>query len=188
MSIQGIFRRSLLAAVGIGVFTCAAYGAAQAATTGSMSCASATGGAGAGKMPASIEINSFQFGTSRSASSTGGSSADRESNLPSVSEIVVTKTQGSTSPNLFKGLAGAHTTLGTCTIKLDKGATSVPYLTYVLTNTLISGYSLSSGGDRPTESLTLNFTKIEFTDKIQNGATTGTTSKPTPSPSPKPKT
>jgi hypothetical protein len=27
---------------------------------------------------------------------------------------------------------------------------------------LLSGWSMSSGGDRPTESLSLNFTKIEF--------------------------
>jgi type VI secretion system secreted protein Hcp len=31
-----------------------------------------------------------------------------------------------------------------------------------LENTLISSYSMSSGGDRPMESLSLNFTKIEF--------------------------
>jgi type VI secretion system secreted protein Hcp len=31
-----------------------------------------------------------------------------------------------------------------------------------LTNTLISGFSMSSGGDRPTESITLNFTKITY--------------------------
>ena len=31
-----------------------------------------------------------------------------------------------------------------------------------LTNALISGYSLSSGGDRPSESISINFTKIEY--------------------------
>jgi type VI secretion system secreted protein Hcp len=31
----------------------------------------------------------------------------------------------------------------------------------VLDGTLISGYSISSGGDRPSESLSLNFTKID---------------------------
>jgi type VI secretion system secreted protein Hcp len=37
-----------------------------------------------------------------------------------------------------------------------------PYLQFTLTNCLVSGYSLSSGGDRPTESVQLNFTKVEF--------------------------
>jgi type VI secretion system secreted protein Hcp len=37
----------------------------------------------------------------------------------------------------------------------------VSFQKYVLTNTLISGYSLSSGGDRPSESISLNFTKVD---------------------------
>jgi type VI secretion system secreted protein Hcp len=37
------------------------------------------------------------------------------------------------------------------------------YLTVKLTNCLVSGYSMSSGGDRPSESLSINFTKIEYT-------------------------
>ena len=36
------------------------------------------------------------------------------------------------------------------------------YLSLTLENTLVSGFSTSSGGDRPSESLTLNYTKIEF--------------------------
>jgi type VI secretion system secreted protein Hcp len=36
------------------------------------------------------------------------------------------------------------------------------YLTFTLTNTMISGFSVSSGGDRPSESLSLNFSKIEY--------------------------
>ena len=37
------------------------------------------------------------------------------------------------------------------------------FLTYELENAGLSGYSLSSGGDMPTESLSLNFTKITET-------------------------
>jgi type VI secretion system secreted protein Hcp len=36
------------------------------------------------------------------------------------------------------------------------------YATYKLENCMVSGYSVSSGGDRPTESTSINFTKIEF--------------------------
>jgi type VI secretion system secreted protein Hcp len=36
------------------------------------------------------------------------------------------------------------------------------FLRYILTNTAVSGYSVSTGGDRPSESLSLNFTKIEI--------------------------
>jgi type VI secretion system secreted protein Hcp len=38
------------------------------------------------------------------------------------------------------------------------------YLTLELTNTIISGYShSSSGADRPSETVSLNFTKVQFT-------------------------
>ena len=37
------------------------------------------------------------------------------------------------------------------------------FLAYELTNCGLSGYSMSSGGDAPTESLSLNFTKVMFT-------------------------
>jgi type VI secretion system secreted protein Hcp len=42
------------------------------------------------------------------------------------------------------------------------------YAEYKLSDVLISGYSVSSGGDRPSESLSLNFTKIEYTYNTQN--------------------
>ena len=35
------------------------------------------------------------------------------------------------------------------------------YALYKLEEVMISGYSLSSGGDRPMESISLNFTKID---------------------------
>ena len=37
------------------------------------------------------------------------------------------------------------------------------FLTYTLENTGLIGYSLSSGGDMPVESLSLNFTKVAKT-------------------------
>ena len=36
----------------------------------------------------------------------------------------------------------------------------IAYLSYELEDVLFSGYSVSSGGDRPSETLSLNFTKI----------------------------
>ena len=37
------------------------------------------------------------------------------------------------------------------------------YMEYELTNCMISGYSVSSGGDRPTESISLSFTQMIMT-------------------------
>jgi type VI secretion system secreted protein Hcp len=180
-----VFRHSLVAAVSVCALVWAGQNAAQAAA-GSMSCSS--GGAGAGK--SSIEVSSFQWGSSRGISSPTGASADRESSAPSVSEIVITRTQDSSSPNLFRGLLGKPGSLGTCTLKFVKGnqPNEAPYLTITLTNAMVAKYSLSSGGDRPTESITLNFTKITFTDKVDTTGGPAMKLLPLPSPSPKAKT
>ncbi|SRR5579883_16149 len=111
-----------------------------------------------------IEVNSFQWGVGRGISSPTGGSSDRESSAPSVSEIVVTKpTDIATIKLLDEALEGdgKDVTIDFC--KTDKGNLSV-YLSYTLNNTMISGYSMSSGGDRPQESLSLNFTKVACKD------------------------
>jgi type VI secretion system secreted protein Hcp len=111
-----------------------------------------------------IEVNSFQLGVGRGISSPVGGSSDREATAPSVSEITVTKPTDISSTKLLNEALqgeGEDVTIDFC--KTDKGNLSV-YLSYKLTNTMISGHSLSSGGDRPQESLSLNFTKIEMRD------------------------
>jgi type VI secretion system secreted protein Hcp len=109
-----------------------------------------------------VEVNSFQFGVGRGISSPTGGSDDREASAPSVSEVVVTKPMDVSS---FAWLEASLWGEGVaCTIdfcKTDKDKLEI-YAQYVLTNTMVSGYSVSSGGDRPQESLSLNFTKFEF--------------------------
>jgi type VI secretion system secreted protein Hcp len=108
-----------------------------------------------------IELNSFQWGVGRGISSPTGASADRESSAPSVSEITTTKTQDiATIALINEALQGEGQTVIIDFCKTDKGDLEV-YLEWTLTNCMISGYSISSGGDRPSESLSLNFTKIE---------------------------
>jgi type VI secretion system secreted protein Hcp len=109
-----------------------------------------------------IEIHSFQFGVGRGIGTPTGSSKNRESSSASVSEIVVTKTMDSSSPKLF-----TESATGTKGKKVEihfisTGDPGLTYAQYTLEDTLISGYSLSSGGDRPSESISLNFTKVEF--------------------------
>ena len=111
-----------------------------------------------------IEVNSFQWGVGRGISSPTGGSSDREPSAPSVSEIVVTKpTDIATVDLLRESLAGEGEDVTIDFCRTDKGAVNV-YLSYTLNNTLISGYSLSSDGDRPQESISLNFTKIQCRD------------------------
>jgi type VI secretion system secreted protein Hcp len=109
-----------------------------------------------------IELHSFQWGVGRGISSPTGGSADRESSAPSVSEITCSKSSDVSSTLLVnEALQGEGQTVIIDFCKTDKGKLEV-YMTYTLTNTMISGYSISSGGDRPSESLSLNFTKVEF--------------------------
>ena len=88
-----------------------------------------------------IEVNSFQWGVGRGISSPTGGSADRESSAPSVSEIVVTKAADSVVVKLLDESLegeGEDVTIDFC--KTDKGKLEV-YLSYTLTNTMISGFS-----------------------------------------------
>ena len=116
-----------------------------------------------------IELNTFQFGVGRGISSPTGASADRESSAAAFSDISITKVSDVASPKLFnEALQGDGRTVQIDFCKTDKGALEV-YLTYTLTNCMISGYSVSSGGDRPNESMSLNFTKVEMKN-IEMGA------------------
>ena len=109
-----------------------------------------------------VELNSFQWGVGRGISSPTGAAADRESSAPSVSEITCTKDQDKGSIKLLnEALQGEGKTVIIDFVKTDKGKLE-KFLTFTLTNTMISGYSMSSGGERPSESLSLNFTKVEM--------------------------
>jgi type VI secretion system secreted protein Hcp len=109
-----------------------------------------------------IEIGSVQWGCGRAISTPVGGSGKREASSPSVSEITITKMMDSTSPLLAQeALIGSalDATIELVETGEDKLET---FLTLKLTNCLLSGYSFSSGGDRPSESLSINFTKIEY--------------------------
>jgi type VI secretion system secreted protein Hcp len=109
-----------------------------------------------------IEVNSFQFGVARSVSS-GAGGQTRESTAPSISEIVVSKVNDIASPKLYEdSLAGAFDTPVTIEMTQTTKKATETYLKIELTDCGVSSYSISSGGDAPMESLSLNFTKIEY--------------------------
>ena len=109
-----------------------------------------------------IECNSLQWGVGRGITSPQvGGSADREGSSPSVSEITLTKTSDCASSNLLRESLwgeGKKVTIHIC--KTEKAGFEI-IQEFILDSTMISGFSMSSGGDRPTESLSLNFTKIQ---------------------------
>lgn len=109
-----------------------------------------------------IEVQSLQFGIGRGISSGVGGGSKREASAPSVSEIVVTKTFDISSPLLLKeSVGGKAVEVKIELTQTDNNGKHVAYQKYILTDTLVSGYSVSSGGDRPSESISLNFTKID---------------------------
>ena len=110
-----------------------------------------------------IELNSFQFGVSRGVSS-GAGGATRESSAPSISEIVVTKYFDASSAKLYQdSLAGDFDTKVQIKMTTTTKNKVETFLTYELTDCGVSSYSQSSGGDAPTESLSLNYVKIMVT-------------------------
>jgi len=112
-----------------------------------------------------MDVHSFQFGVGRgigSPSSPGG----RNPSAPNVSEAVVTHTTDQFSTKLFKeSLNGTGADVHVFFTDAKNKPNPI-YLEFHLENTLISGFSMSSGGDRPQESISLNFTKITMTARI----------------------
>jgi len=122
-----------------------------------------------------IELSSCQFGVGRAIGGTAsGATKGREASLCSVSEIVVTKPADSSSQDLMReamigAVPGKKVTIEFVTT--GQGDQAETYTKFELENCMISGYSVSGAGDRPSESLTLNFTKITY--QMSQGATGG---------------
>jgi type VI secretion system secreted protein Hcp len=113
-----------------------------------------------------IELSSFQWGAGVGVGSPRG--GNRTTSEPSVSEITASKTLDKSSEGLFKALLkGEPVGKGTISFTAASKGESVAYLTLELDEVIISGFSVSSGGDVPSESLSLNFSKFDwcFTDR-----------------------
>ncbi|MEI8018424.1 MAG: type VI secretion system tube protein Hcp [Schlesneria sp.] len=112
-----------------------------------------------------IAISSVQFGVGRGISSTTGGS-DRETSTPSFSEVSLGKPTDCASTNLFAQAIYGMKVADTCTLDfIQTGGTDKSvqiYMQIILTNPIISSYSVSSGGDRPSESFSINFTKMVY--------------------------
>jgi len=108
-----------------------------------------------------IELNSFHFSTSRAISMEAGNASNRNHGRPSISEIVVTKMMEQSSFGLLqdalRGDKGKKVTIKIVEVAQDQYR---EYVSYELEDTLLSGYSVSTGGDVPAETVTLSYSKI----------------------------
>jgi len=112
-----------------------------------------------------IEVSSFQIGVGRGIATPVGGAAKRETGAPSVSEVTVSKRMDVSSYRwLEESLYGQKAVK--CTVhfmRTGEGGSLEQYSEYIFTNCLVSGYTVSSGGDGATESISINFTKLEYT-------------------------
>jgi type VI secretion system secreted protein Hcp len=125
-----------------------------------------------------IELHSVQWGVGRGISHGVGGASKREASAPSVSEITVTKSFDAASPLMLKeALGGKSAVVKIDLTQTDDKGSHVAYQKYILSDCLVSGYSVSSGGDRPSESLSLNFGMVDSEylkiDSAFKSATTG---------------
>lgn len=115
-----------------------------------------------------ITIDSLQFGVGRAISQSGGGS-DRETSNPSFSEVSLSKQMDKASTELFMQ-ATCGKSLGTATIHFIQtggaDAKGQHYLEYKLEEAIVSSYSVSSGGDRPSESISIAFNGIKTTYNV----------------------
>jgi type VI secretion system secreted protein Hcp len=110
-----------------------------------------------------IEVQSFQFGAGRGISTPTGGAENREASAASVSEVTVTKLMDKASPKLFEaGLIGNEGKMVKI-VMTRTGKELAELCLYKFEEVLVSGYSVSSGGDgAPMESMSLNFVKFEY--------------------------
>jgi len=109
-----------------------------------------------------ITIDTFQWGVGRSISQSG-SGADRDTSNPSFSEIAVTKSMDVASAQLMiEAATGKSLTKATFHWIQTSGSdkTGQHYLEIILDKPILSSYSMSSGGDRPSEILSINYNAI----------------------------
>jgi len=109
-----------------------------------------------------ITVSSLQWGAGRAITLTPGSTQSRESSMPSVSEVTITKDLDPASVKLFSYCCGLDAKGKTVKFEFVRsGSPGDTYLVITLTDAMVSGYSMSSGGDKPQESISLNYTKLE---------------------------
>jgi type VI secretion system secreted protein Hcp len=109
-----------------------------------------------------LSVDTVQWDVTRNIAKRLGHMANREATEPVVSDILITKQVDASSPKLFRE---ACTGKQGKTVVIDFVTTGSPgdtFLQYTLSDSLVSSYSVASTGDRPSENLTLSFTKMEM--------------------------
>lgn len=122
-----------------------------------------------------FEVQSFQMGVGRSIGTAARGSSNREHSEPHISEIAVTKHLDTASNKLFEDSIAGHldskvefkfTTTGRAGVET--------YMHIKLRKAGLSDYSMHSGSEIPTESLSINFAHLEYSHSKLDSKGSGT--------------
>jgi type VI secretion system secreted protein Hcp len=112
-----------------------------------------------------IEIQSYSHGVSQSASMSAATAGGATTGRCSHSDFTITKELDKATPLLAQKCSdGTHIPSIKLVLARAGGGTHVPYMEYSLTNCIVSSVSTGGGtGSFPTEAVTFNYGKIEWT-------------------------
>jgi type VI secretion system secreted protein Hcp len=114
-----------------------------------------------------FEVMSWSWGETNANSSFGGGGG---AGRVQMSDFNVMKRAGKGSPLLMLACAsGRHLPAVQIVMTVERGDRQMVFERFVLSNAAITSYQLSGDGSVvPSESMSLNFTRIEFTQTYQN--------------------
>ena len=110
-----------------------------------------------------VAADSAQWGIGRAIATPVGQAENREAGKPSVSEFTFSKPMEAIDVDMINNTCLKETgeTVEVKFLRTQENKLTV-YASFKLYNTLFASYSLSSGGDNPSVSFSLNFTKVEW--------------------------
>jgi len=116
-----------------------------------------------------IVLNSLHLGAGRGIASAKGKGANREGSEPAISEVSITKEWDAVSSSkLFEESVSGELSRSAEIHFTTTGTTKPePFLIIKLSDTGVASYAMSSSAEgKPSESLSLNFAKVEIIPKV----------------------
>lgn len=115
-----------------------------------------------------IDLLSFSHAVAMQVTGDFGGS-ERTAGRPSHQDLSVTKYLDSASPVLYQRCCeGRVFPQAEVVVGSDSGGAFAEQMRYTLKNVIVTSVSVAGGGDRPVESLTLNYTEIKWKYSPQN--------------------
>ncbi|MDN3519573.1 type VI secretion system tube protein Hcp [Aquisalimonas lutea] len=113
-----------------------------------------------------IDVDQLSWGVRRNITSNTATAKDRESANAEITDLTLTRRMDKATPDIFMESCcgkGKDAVIHLC--KTGTGSGTDTYMEYTLKNALISHYTVNAGSqsdDRPKESITISFQKVEL--------------------------